>query len=89
MKCPIKFCQQRGIKKMSSNQPKWIKVRVPSTEILDEINIKIISKSCRLQQLATNIVIFVISGEFLKLISFLNLVLHYLTILSFSQMFTF
>ena len=80
---------EKDKKKMSSNQPKWIKVRVPSPEILDKISIRIISKSCRLQQLALNIVLFVISGEFLILICFLNLVLHYLTILSFSQMFTF
>ena len=34
---------EKDKKKMSSNQPKWIKVRVPSTEILDKISIRIIS----------------------------------------------
>ena len=80
---------EKDKKKMSSNQPKWIKVMAPSTEILVKISIRIISKNHKLQQLALNIVLFVISGEFLILICFLNLVLHYLTILSFSQMFTF
>ena len=70
---------EKDKKKMSSNQPKWIKVRVPSTEILDKISIRIISKNYKLQQVALNIVLFVISGEFLILICFLNLVLHYLT----------
>ena len=56
---------EKDKKKMSSNQPKWIKVRVPSTEVLDKISIRIISKNDKLQQLALNIVLFVISGEFL------------------------
>ena len=68
---------EKDKKKMSSNQPKWIKVRVPSTEILDKISTRIIPTSCRLYQLS--ILLFVISGEFFKLICFLNPVLHYLT----------